>query len=894
MADTVQYNLFARFRFMAAGGMGGMKTASAQFESLKRNANMARTGVRQVGSGLRTLSLMGAAAAVGLGVVIKRGAQFYQQMSVVRSVTKMTGEEFGKVRQMALQLGATTAFTSTQAAEGMENLARAGFTTNEMLGAITPTLKMASADSMDLATASDIVASSIRSFGLEADKATYVTDVLAYASKNSNTNIVALGESLKYAGAISKMAGQSFHTTVGILGLLANIGIKGSLAGTALKNAIMKLSKGSEAAVKLFGGKKGFKQALTDTTGKFRPMNEVIGKVIQRLKLVKNDADRAAIAFGIFGVRGMGAMSALRAAKPEHIAKLIGDIGTASKGTAAEMAKTRLDNVAGQWILFKSAVDNAAVSIFEVFRPAMMNAMPQAVSWMQQMGNAVRSVNEGMSEVTVAERYGKAISDVIFGIKEGATEAWMAFKEVGRVTLGVFAIITGGSTATRKDVVKLIAKVGAFIVIITPIAGMLAVIGMAGGAMLNIFIGGFKILTALTSRWGIALMAVTYAFSGGQREGETWIQTMARGMKGLISLADKLLWPFKMLAKHLGAIPALMAGIMAYKGAKFGLSRIGGRMAGRGGIAGAAGGMVGGGQPVFVTNWPIGMAMGGGAGIAGAAGAAGKMGLMARLGLGAKFAGAKGGGLLATIFGGKFLAGGTAGFAGVGAKTAAMAAGVGTATAAIGLFALALAPAVAGLTEMGRAYTTEGQRATEKKLLGGYRAQMKAERTQYASESEKRMALGMGPKQLTYEYLGQETHEYKRRRELIGQTGVNLGDTKRMREAFQALRGGGDMGTAVGKASGISSTALSELKQMSQTDLQSMGMTKEMLTVLMAISKATENQLYALEKGRITSLHIDGKQIAIATSQTRQESTERSGRPVEASARTRVARTGVR
>lgn len=893
MAESVEYNLFARFRFMNQPGVGQMKQTGGAFASLHKNAKMARAGVSQMGRGFRTLGMYGAGAIAVLGSVVKTGAKFYQQMSVVRSVTAMTGEEFKALRKQALHLGATTSFTSTQAAQGMENLARAGFSYGEIVKAIQPTLKMAEADSMDLASAASIVSNTIRQFGMRGAEAGKVADLLAYASANSNTNITALGESLNYVGEIAKRSNQTVESTIGTLGLLANVGIKGSMAGTTLKNAIMKLTKGSEAAVKLFGGKKGLRQALTDSTGKMRPMNVVIGKAIQKLKGIKNDADRAAAAFGVFGIRGSGALGAIKSAKPEHIAKLITDIGTASKGTAEKMAATRLDNVAGQWTLFKSALDNVKVAIFEVFQGGISRVMPDVVGWTSKFGNAIRMVNEGASESAVIKKYGKVIADIIFGVKEGVQEAWVVLKQMGKTVLGVFQTFSSGSKMTRKDVIKLVAKIGGLVVMLTPIAGILATIGIAAGAMFNVFSGGFKVLNALTSRWGLALGAFVLVMSGGQKKGESFFQTMTRGLKNTIALANKLLWPFKMLAKHLGTIPALMAGIAAYKGGKALLGRVGGALSRSrnplarmlGGITGAAGRQ---GMPVYVTNFgemPSG-GMGGLPGMGGGLpGAAGKMGFLGRL---ARFGGMTGVSTAGLFTGGSVVS--TSGGATAGA--AGLAGTIGTTTMALGGFAAALAPAVAGLHEMGKAYDPAFQAKYRDKMLAGYRKQQREARMKQESEDKKRIALGMGPKFMSLEYSKNESWQQYHLRKKIKQTGVHLGHADVLKRGFAAARGG-DVWRAKGALAAVGGEKFAKtFAQMSEYDLKLYGLNKEMIDVLKAINKASSGTIDAISRGWSTTINLDGKQIAIVTAQHRQTTKERSGRPVEAGARSRAARTG--
>ena len=351
---ATQYDLFARFNFKGQPGTGQVGRASRAFRTLKRNAHAARASIQRIGGGLRQLTFVAAGAAMAVGLIVKKTMDFNKQMSVVQSVTQTTGKNFARLRSTALQMGAATSFTAKEAGEGMEALGRASLTTGEIISAIQPTLNMAAADTMDLGSAAKIVASSMKQFQLQADKANMITDVLAYTSAKSNTNVSELGEALKYAGATAFGAGQSFENTVGSLAMLANIGIKGSMAGTTLKNALVKLTRQGSAARKLFGGKKGLNDALTDTHGKMRPINQIILVAVGRLRKIKNEATRTKLAFEIFGIRGKAAMDAFMAADPASLAKHFEDIGNKATGMASKMAKARLDNLAGDLTLLKS------------------------------------------------------------------------------------------------------------------------------------------------------------------------------------------------------------------------------------------------------------------------------------------------------------------------------------------------------------------------------------------------------------------------------------------------------------------------------------------------------------------------------------------------------------
>lgn len=164
-------------------------------------------------------------------------------MSRVKAISGATGEEFEKLKAQAIELGAETSFSASQAAEGMENLAAAGFTTTETMEAMPGLLDLAAALGEDLASSSDIAAAALRGFGMEASEAGHVADVLAENANRTNSSVAETGEAMKYVAPLARSAGLSFEETAAAIGIMANAGIQGSQAGTTLRGAISRLSK---------------------------------------------------------------------------------------------------------------------------------------------------------------------------------------------------------------------------------------------------------------------------------------------------------------------------------------------------------------------------------------------------------------------------------------------------------------------------------------------------------------------------------------------------------------------------------------------------------------------------------------------------------------------------
>ena len=184
----------------------------------------------------------GAAALSGLAVAaIKMGSDFEAGMSRVQALSGATGAEFEALRKTALELGRTTVFSASQAAEGMQYLAMAGFKTNEIIAAMPGVLNAAAAGQVDLATAADITSNVLSGFGLKAEEAARVADVLTKAFTSSNTTMESLGETMKYAAPVAAAAGFALEEVAAAAGMLGDAGIQGSQAGTTLRAIMLRL-----------------------------------------------------------------------------------------------------------------------------------------------------------------------------------------------------------------------------------------------------------------------------------------------------------------------------------------------------------------------------------------------------------------------------------------------------------------------------------------------------------------------------------------------------------------------------------------------------------------------------------------------------------------------------
>ena len=323
----------------------GLATAQAQLQNFGRSCTA-------IGKDMLMLS---GAFAVPMAMAVKGFADFDDQMRLVRAVTKSTKAEFESLTQVAAKLGRETSFTAKQVADGMVSLGRMGFSPKEIEQAIQPTLDLARATGTDLGEAANIAANSMRIFGIEASKMSDVADILTATANGSAQTLTDLFEALKMAGPQAKAAGENITDTSAALGVLANLGIKGSLAGTALRKSFSQFAK-----TKVQDKLKAVGISTVDANGNLRKMAEIIAD-IGRVMATMPSAEKLAFAEDIFDIRGSLAGLSLGGNVKEldaFIEKLY-DV----KGTARTTAQEMDEGLGGSFRKLLSAVEGAMNAI---------------------------------------------------------------------------------------------------------------------------------------------------------------------------------------------------------------------------------------------------------------------------------------------------------------------------------------------------------------------------------------------------------------------------------------------------------------------------------------------------------------------------------------------------
>lgn len=318
---------------------------------MMRTARDNEQAFRKAGRGMMAF---GVAAAAGLALVLTAGAQYQASMNQVRAVSGATGQEFKALSAQARELGASTKFSASEAADGMSFLAMAGFETNEIMSALPGTLQLAAAGNMELAEAADIASNVLTGYQMQAQEISRVNDVMALTFTSTNTNLSQLGEAMKYAAPVASAAGVQFEEASAAIGLMGNAGIQASMAGTSLRTGIVRLLKPTDQVSETMA-RLGLN--VTTSGGELISMTGIV-------RQLEESGATTADMMEIFGLRAGPAMAALVSQGSDELAGLRGELEE-SGGTAERIANIQMEGLKGALIELSSAFEGLRIAMFE-------------------------------------------------------------------------------------------------------------------------------------------------------------------------------------------------------------------------------------------------------------------------------------------------------------------------------------------------------------------------------------------------------------------------------------------------------------------------------------------------------------------------------------------------
>ena len=362
LAGASLKQLIAREKELAINAERVAKAQNAQARAAgaisKNNATISSTAPYASGVGM----------ALGAGLIksITIGAAFESDMAKVAAVSRASDEELKTLTKTARQLGAKTQWSASEAAQGMQYLAMAGFKTNEIIKTMPGMLNLASAGAIDLASASDIASNILTGFGLSASDMNRVGDVLTNTFTQSNTTLQGLGATMKYAAPVAKAMGVSIEQAAAMAGKLGDAGIQGEMAGTTLRSVLLRLSAPSEKAAVALDAL-GVK--TTDANGKMKSFPAILKELNAAMSGMSESA-RANFTKTIFETEAMsGALVLMEQAGSGALDKFIGAVQDV--GSAEAVARKQIDNLNGDVTILISAMQELYLKIYDSVKPAL-------------------------------------------------------------------------------------------------------------------------------------------------------------------------------------------------------------------------------------------------------------------------------------------------------------------------------------------------------------------------------------------------------------------------------------------------------------------------------------------------------------------------------------------
>jgi TP901 family phage tail tape measure protein len=429
--------MHARSRSFARGIQVGMRQAELA-------TDRAIAGLRSV---TRIAGMAGLAVA-GLGATVVRiGMNFEEAMSGVAAVKGVPVASLEALRKKAKELGATTKFTATEVALGMEIMAKQGRSTTDILKGIEGILSASAANNLDMATTASIVGKAVNAMGLDISQTTYVADLLTKAAQSTDSTMESLGESLKNAAATGKLLNVPLKEVVAGVASLQNVGLDASEAGSAFARMYSKLTKPSA------GMKRQLKEmgvAFQTTKGQMLPFNVVLANLGKAADKSGGNASQLAFFTDLVGERGKKAAVILQdLAKKGDLGKLLEQLSNV-EGTSKKSAETRLDNLAGDITLAKSAVDGLATKLYETEGGPLRGIVKGFTKWVdknqaliaQKVDDYIEKIKEHLPEITTW------LKRIAIGV--GALYALKAALWITNTAIAAFQLVLGIASLVHK------------------------------------------------------------------------------------------------------------------------------------------------------------------------------------------------------------------------------------------------------------------------------------------------------------------------------------------------------------------------------------------------------------------------------------------------------------
>lgn len=410
----------------------------------------------------QSVTVAGLAIAAGVGLAISRFADFDQAMSAASAATRATSRDLAALRDAAMQAGADTQYSATEAAQAITELGKAGLSTSEILGGgLTGALSLAAAGQMDVAKAAELSAVAMKQFGLGGDKVGHVADLLAAGAGKAVGSVEDMGMALKQSGLVAAQTGVSIEETTGTLAAFASAGLIGSDAGTSFKTMLQRLNPQSKEAADAM---RDLGISAYDSQGNFVGMSVLAGQLKESLSTLSAEQRNAALST-IFGSDAVRAAAVLYDQGADGIAKWTRDVN--DSGFAADQAARLTDNLRGDIERLGGSLDTALIKSGSGANDALRGlsqGLESVINWFAGLPQPVQSTTTYLAAAASA-------AALVGGAALSAVPRVQAFK-VAMADLG----LTSASASAKLGVAA--KSIG---VVATAAAGLsMAYAGMQG------------------------------------------------------------------------------------------------------------------------------------------------------------------------------------------------------------------------------------------------------------------------------------------------------------------------------------------------------------------------------------------------------------------------------
>ncbi|MEC3196778.1 phage tail tape measure protein [Bacillus cereus] len=340
----------------------GMQEAQTEMQKTAKGSKDTSSSMSALG---KASAVTGVAMVAAIGATVKSAANFEQSMAKVKAISGATDTEFQQLNATAKNLGATTQFSASQAADGLAFLSLAGFKAQDSINAMPAVLNLAAAGAIDLGSAADITSNIMTGFGLTAQDTGKAADVLTKTFTTANTDMNQLGMAMKYVAPVAKALGWDITDAATAVAKMSDAGIQGSQAGTSLRAALLSLANPTGQTQKAFE-KLGI--SVVDANGQFKPLPELIGHISGKMEGM-TDAQKTVTAAQLVGTEASAGFLALLDQGQGSLQRYKQSLED-SGGTAERVAKIQQETLIGAWTQVKSAAEGLAIGIGEALLPA--------------------------------------------------------------------------------------------------------------------------------------------------------------------------------------------------------------------------------------------------------------------------------------------------------------------------------------------------------------------------------------------------------------------------------------------------------------------------------------------------------------------------------------------